>query len=656
MNNINIKITTPFWLNYFKLIKNEMLPYQWAVLNDTADIVIEKERDAAYIPSQKSHAIENFKIAAGLKTGHHYGMVFQDSDVYKWLEAAAYCLKRFPDKEVQKITDDLINLIGKAQESNGYLNTYFTIEAPTRKFKRLYQSHELYCAGHFIEAAVAYYEAVNNKHALNIACKLADHLCHTFGNAPNQIHDYDGHEEIEIGLLRLYKITKNKNYLNLAHFFLYERGKDPEFFHKQVSADPDKSVLIEGMDNFKASYYQNHKPILEQTTAEGHAVRVTYMCTAMAMLANEADDTAILEAAKKLWQNITQKRMYITGGIGSTVIGEAFTTDYDLPNDSMYCETCASIGLMFFAGNMLKNDINSHYGNIMEKALYNTVIGGMALDGKHFFYVNPLEVNPAICHTNPSKSHVKTTRPAWFGCACCPPNIARLIASLDSYIYTIKNNIIYCNLYLANCCTLSVNGKNIAFTEETNYPWDGNINFTINTARQFGLGLRIPDWCESFTLKLNDKNLLYNIKNGFIIIDRNWSVNDQIELILSMPVQIYTSHPSIIADSGKLAIQRGPLMYCLEGVDNGSNLHLLYLSKNAIFTEQQKNSALGNIITLETTAQKLCSDFNWHNHLYYNARHIKNKFIPQKIQLIPYYTWGNRGENEMRLWLNEYNS
>ena len=498
-----IKITAPFWQQYIKLVREEMLPFQWDVLNDKADIKIEKERDADYIPSEKSHAIENFKIAAGITQGHHYGMVFQDSDVYKWLEAVAYALHQHYDEDLRKIADGVVDLLAQAQEEDGYLNTYFTIEAPDRKYKRLYQSHELYCAGHFIEAAVGYFNVTGNKKILDIAYKLADNIDRHFGSEEGKIHGYDGHEEIELALLRLYELSHDEKYKKLAHFFLYERGKNPNFFKEQQKDDPSTKVLIEGMDGFKPSYYQNHKPILEQETAEGHAVRVMYMCTGMAMLARLDNDEAMLKACKRLWKNIVTKRMYITGGIGSTAIGEAFTADYDLPNDTMYCETCASIGLIFFADNMLKIEHDSQYADVMERALYNAVIDGMALDGKHFFYVNPLEVVPELSKKDPNKSHVKTTRPAWFGCSCCPPNLARLLSSLDEYMYKTTDDTIYANLYLSNEAQFKLKNKAVTLMQETNYPWNGKITFTVKNGAAFKLALRIPAWVENYTLKVS---------------------------------------------------------------------------------------------------------------------------------------------------------
>ena len=651
---MEIKITAPFWQTYIKLIREQMLPFQWSVLNDKADIKIEKERDADYIPADKSHAIENFKIAAGITKGHHYGMVFQDSDVYKWLEAVAYALHQHYDEDLHKIADGVVDLLAKAQEPDGYLNTYFTIEAPERKYKRLYQSHELYCAGHFIEAAVGYYEVTHNQKVLTIACKLADNIDAHFGSEEGKIHGYDGHEEIELALLRLYEVTKEIRYKNLAHFFLYERGKNPNFFKEQQKTDPSTKVLIEGMENFKPSYYQNHKPILEQETAEGHAVRVMYMCTGMAMLARLDNDEKMLVACKRLWHNIVTKRMYITGGIGSTVIGEAFTADYDLPNDTMYCETCASIGLVFFANNMLKIEADSQYADVMERALYNAVIDGMALDGKHFFYVNPLEVVPELSKKDPGKSHVKTTRPAWFGCACCPPNLARLLSSLDRYMYTKHGDTIYTNLYLSNEAEFEVNKQQVKLVQTTNYPWDGNINFTVKTTADFNLALRIPNWAKAYTIKLNGEVIQPAIVNGYAIIENHWQANDTVCLELPMEAQIICANPLVREDYGKIVVQRGPVVYCAEGVDNGANLHLLQVDTKADIQAKFEPKLFSGVVTLDLKGQRLTIDErNWQDRLYQPLNTSHNTEQNVQIKLIPYFCALNRGETEMSVWLHQ---
>ena len=643
--NCNIGITDKFFVNYMELIRTKMLPYQWRVLNDEEDIVIAKERDADYIPAEKSHCVENFRIAAGRTKGHHYGMVFQDSDLYKWLEAVAYTLERVDDKYLRGLAEEAVDLIAEAQEEDGYLNTYFTIEAPERKFKRLYQSHELYCAGHFIEAAVAYYQAVDNQKVLDTAVKLADCIDRHFG--PNGIKGYDGHEEIELALLRLYEVTKEKRYLTLAKFFLYERGKNPEFFQQQRDADPDKSVLIEGMDGFRPSYYQNHKPILQQETAEGHAVRVAYMCDGMARLAYLDNDKDMLEACQRLWQNITHKRMYITGAIGSTVIGEAFTADYDLPNDTVYGETCASVGLMFFAHNLMKSQEKGEYADVMEKALYNTVLSGMALDGKHFFYVNPLEVVPEYSHKDPGKSHIKTTRPSWFGCACCPPNLARLLSSLNRYVYTVKNDIVYANLYVSSWGSVDIAGQEIFLKQTTEYPKTGNIELEVLTDGEFGIAMRIPGWASDYKLQINGKECAIKPKDGYVVLHRSWHKNDLISLVLPMEAKFYQALPRVREDIGRVAVQRGPVVYCAESVDNGAELELLRVSPDMELQESSADKEFGGAVILKGKTEKvqLPSD----EKLY--APYEKVSLQVQDLKLVPYYCWGNRGENEMLVWL-----
>ncbi|EHI98082.1 protein of unknown function DUF1680 [Clostridium sp. DL-VIII] len=656
-NEINLKsinITDKFWTKYIDLVKNKMIPYQWKVLNDEADIVIERERDDENIPSEKSHAIENFKIAAGLKKGHHYGYVFQDSDVYKWLEAAAYSLVNYPDSELEAIADNVIDLIALAQEKDGYLDTYFSIDAPERKFKRLLESHELYCAGHFLEAAVAYSEATNKRKALEIACRLADNIDSCFGPEESKIHGYDGHEEIEIGLAKLYSITQNKKYLKLSKYFLTERGKNKDFLKNQINEDPNKNYILPGMERFSYKYFQVHKPILEQKDAEGHAVRLVYMCTALANVAYLTDDTEMLDACKTLWKSITEKRMYITGGIGSTVIGESFTFDYDLPNDTMYSETCASVGLIFFAYNMLKNDPLSIYGDVMEKCLYNSVISGMALDGKHFFYVNPLEVNPEASEKDPTKSHVKPTRPAWFGCACCPPNVARTLTSLGKYIYTVSNSTLYIHLYISNESNILVYNNKISVKQETSYPWSENITISLAGEENVNLSLafRIPEWCNSYSIKVNSEIPEYSICNGYAYITRTWSKSDIIEIHFKMEIQEIRANPYIKYNVGKVAIQKGPFVYCLEEFDNGKNLHLITLPKDVEYKYEFDSEMLGGVGKIKVQGKKMTINSNWRDQLYKRNTEA-SVYENSNLTFIPYYSWANRSAGEMRVWIDK---
>ncbi|WP_312093466.1 beta-L-arabinofuranosidase domain-containing protein [Niallia sp.] len=654
INTNTIQIKDRFWGKYMEKVRTKMLPYQWGVLNDHLDITIEKERNDDYIPSEKSHAIDNFKIAAGLKEGNHYGWVFQDSDVYKWLEAVAYSLQKEEDQQLRDLADSVIDLLQLAQEKDGYLNTYFSIEEPERRFKMLAESHELYCAGHYIEAAVAYYEATHNEKALSIACKLADCIDANFGYEDGKIRGYDGHEEIELALTKLYECTKNDKYLQLSRFFLYERGQDTSFFARQRREDNGKREVIKGMAHRPLSYYQAHKPVLEQEKAEGHAVRLVYLCTGMAEVARLTKDREMQVACKRLWKNIVTKRMYITGGIGSTVDGEAFTADYDLPNDTMYCETCASIGLIFFAQAMLKNEPNSEYANVIERGLYNSVISGMALDGKHFFYVNPLEVVPEYSEKDPGKSHVKVTRPAWFGCACCPPNLARLINSLDKYIYTQHQDTIYVNLFMENESIFQVKDTSVNVQQHTDYPWSGLIRFIVeaNTKSSFGLGIRIPNWSRRFEVKVNGSTL-YNppIKNGYLILEKEWDGKEEITLQLDMTVQEWSANPLVRENMGKIAIQRGPFIYCLEEEDNGNNLHLLQVSKNAKFTYDFVEEQCEGIGVIKTQGKKKSVQDFGEDTLY--ALYSKDQFEENELTFIPYFAWANRSIGEMLVWVRK---
>jgi len=644
---MDYKISDVFWGRYRKLVRTEMIPFQWSVLNDSIEVNIEKERDDNFIPNEKSHAIENFKIAAGYIKGEHYGWVFQDSDVYKWLEAAAYSLADYYDEDLKKLADSVVDLIGDAQEEDGYINTYFSITEPERRFKRLSESHELYCAGHFIEAAVAYHEAVGNEKVLSIAIRLADCINNYFGEDEGKVKGYDGHEEIELALMRLYHVTGNEEYAKLAKFFLDERGKDPDFFRKQNEKDGG-NYLIKGLDAFPDSYFQNHLPISEQKTAEGHAVRLVYMCTALADIAATYKDETILETCKVLWRNIVDKRMYITGGIGSTVIGESFTLDYDLPNDNMYCETCASIGLMFFANRMLAVDTNSEYADVMERALYNTVISGMALDGRHFFYVNPLEVVPAKDKKNPTKSHVKTTRPEWLGCACCPPNLARLITSLEKYIYTFKENEVLTNLFVDSTISETINGTKITLTQKTEYPRKGNVIIKVDLPERerINLGVRIPGWADGYELKLNGEKTCGFCRNGYAMIP----VGDGDEVAIEFELRIvrWYANNNVREDNDMVAIGRGPVIFCAEEVDNGADLHLLRIAPDAEFTYSESTGFTG-IDGIDVEGYRIKKDEK--TSLYSKKKTIEKERV--NIHFIPYYSWANRGENEMRVWMKE---
>ena len=657
MNNIfkkpsnEIAITDAFWNRYIQLIREEMIPFQWNVLNDVEDIVIDKERDDASIPNEKSHVLENFKIAAGIKEGHHYGWLFQDSDLYKWLEAVANSLSIEADDNLKKIADEVIDLLENAQDEDGYLSTYYQIDAPNLKFRRLFESHELYCAGHLIEAAIAYYQATGEDKLLGIACRFADCIDENFGPEEGKIHGADGHQEIELALVKLYETTKNKRYLELSEYLLLIRGQDPDFYTRQLEENNEKNLSSGPIGPINLKYHQAYKPVIEQATAEGHAVRLVYMAAAMADVAYHTNNEKMFQACKKIWKNIIEKRMFVTGGIGSTVHGEAFTFDYHLPNDTMYCETCASIGLVYFAYNMLKIETDASYSNIMERCLYNTVISGMALDGKHFFYVNPLEVDPLASKLDPEKSHVKPTRPSWFGCACCPPNIARTLTSIGKYVYTEKKDAILLNLFMSNKSMLEINGHSVVIEQIADYLENGEVKIAITNKdnQDFEIGIRIPDWTNKWSIKVSGQVIQPVISNNYAFISCANNL-EEIDLQFDMPILQLAANPLVKSDRGKVAIQRGPFVYCLEEEDNGKNLHLIQV-KEKMSVKIMNDRYLGEIQAIESEGQQVSVESKWKGQLY--LPYEKENVQPKKVTFIPYYSWGNRSLGEMAVWIGK---
>ncbi|MCR5790613.1 MAG: glycoside hydrolase family 127 protein [Lachnospiraceae bacterium] len=652
MNNSGVTVSDTFFKRYRELVRTEMLPYQWKVLNDEADITIERERDDASIPNEKSHAMENFRIAAGLSSGEHYGWVFQDSDVYKWLEAAAYSLKDHPDEALKKAADQVVELIGAAQEPDGYIGTYFTIMEPARRFKRLGESHELYCAGHLMEACVAYHAISPESKALSIARKLADCIDQSFGPEEGKIHGADGHEEIEIGLMRLYHTTGEERYLRLAEYFLEIRGQDPQFFARQYREDGGKP-LIGGLESFSAAYLQAHRPVRQQDTAEGHAVRVVYLCTALADLAATKKDEGLRKTCETLWRNITERRMYITGGIGSTVRGEAFTADYDLPTDTMYCETCASIGLIFFARQMLRSGARGEYADIMERALYNTALSGMALDGKHFFYVNPLEAVPEKSRKDPGKSHVKCVRPEWLGCACCPPNLARLLSSVGDYIYTVSEQTILVNLFIQSELTCKTEqGGEVSVSLQTDYPKTGRILCTVSNQGKIPVrfGLRIPSWHDGIQGIVDGSAQEILNEDGFWYISLTPGEH-RIEYTLELLPKRWYANAKVSDCVRRVSIARGPQIYCLEEADNGKDLHCLSVIQNAPLKYERREELLGGIGMIRTPGLRLLNRDEEAALYTDDPGALLTK--TQELCFIPYYAWANRGENEMRVWVQE---
>ncbi|MFD3236773.1 glycoside hydrolase family 127 protein [Escherichia coli] len=526
-----LTVSDPFLGQYQQLVRDVVIPYQWDALNDR-------------IPeAEPSHAIENFRIAAGLQEGEFYGMVFQDSDVAKWLEAVAWSLCQKPDAELEKTADEVIELIASAQCEDGYLNTYFTVKAPEERWSNLAECHELYCAGHLIEAGVAFFQATGKRRLLGVVCRLADHIDSVFGPDESKLHGYPGHPEIELALMRLYEVTEEPRYLALTNYFVEQRGAQPHYYDQEYEKRGQTSHWHTygpaWMVKDKA-YSQAHLPLAQQQTAIGHAVRFVYLMTGVAHLARLSHDDSKRQDCLRLWNNMAQRQLYITGGIGSQSSGEAFTSDYDLPNDTVYAESCASIGLMMFARRMLEMEGDSQYADVMERALYNTVLGGMALDGKHFFYVNPLEVHP----------------------------------------------------------------------------------------------------------------IEQDIRKGYLHITREWQEGDTLNLTLPMPVRRVYGNPLVRHVAGKVAIQRGPLVYCLEQADNGESLHNLWLPTDAPFTTFEGKGLFSHKILIQAPGYRYEQSNPeqqplWH----YDSAPAKRQ--TQTLTFIPWFSWANRGEGEMRIWVNE---
>ncbi|NLE55276.1 MAG: glycoside hydrolase family 127 protein [Lentisphaerae bacterium] len=576
--------------------------------------------------------------------------IFWDSDVAKWIEAVGYSLAQFPDPALQALCDEVIDWMAAAQQPDGYLNVHFTIVEPDKRWSNLEGAHELYCAGHLMEAAVAYYQGTGKRTLLDVMCRYADYIAATFGHGPGQKRGYPGHEEIELALVKLAKASGNDKYLKLAEYFINERGQQPHYYDQERRARGDAPKNHGPAEIGPYAVFQAHLPVREQLTAEGHAVRACYLYAGMASVAKATGDPSLLDACRRLWDNISTRRMYITGGVGSSRFSERFTFDYDLPNEEAYAETCAAIALVFFAHNMLECDPDSRYADVMERALYNSVISGVSLDGRHFFYDNLLASHPEYHKFSGQKS---PRRQEWFGCACCPPNIARVLASIGSYFYTSNDEAIWAHSYASCDATFTVAGQNVRLSQQTNYPWDGDVAIGVHPDQpcSFALALRIPDWCRQATLKVNGKTMAIPAisERGYAVIRRQWQAGDKVELSLAMaPERIY-AHPSVRHDAGRVALQRGPVVYCLEEMDNGPDLADLRLPPVAELDVHPGPADLGGVPVI--TGPALRRDKSAWDHKLYAADN--SHYHACTLTAIPYFLWANRAPGEMIIWILE---
>lgn len=622
----SIRIKDDLFGHYVRLAAEKILPYQWKVLNDAAADV------------EPSHCVEHFRIAAGEMKGVHYGPVFCDTDAYKWLEAVAYCIESGSAGEFEIIADKLIELIGRAQQPDGYLNTWYTVVCPEKKWTNLAEGHELYCAGHLIEAAAAYYNATGKEKLLNIAQKNADLIYRVFITEKHP--GYPGHSEIELALVKLYRITGKKQYLDLAAHFIDERGKKPNYLINELKQTGEDRIFPEFRD-YDESYAQSQARPAEQTTAEGHAVRAMYLFSAMADIAAETGDCELEEACKRLWKNVTEKRMYITGGLGSSGHLERFTCDYDLPNDRMYCESCASVGLIMFGKRMAEMTGNASYYNEVERALCNTVLASLSMEGDRYFYVNPLEIHPENCLPGTSMAHVKPVRQPWYHVACCPPNIARTLTSLGQYIYAIDEKGIFINLLISS----ELQEDGITVQLNNSFIKKGQLSVTVRTDHPVLIRIRVPQWVSQTGCSVNGNSFLPETVGGYMVVPLDPG-SHQINLSGRICPVILSADERVYADTGKVAIQYGPFIYCLEEIDNGRNLSAVCLSPDTEFyMEKGPESLPGEMPVLKAKGKRLRNQ----SSRLYDVPHFKYELF--ELTAVPYAVWGNREPGEMTVWI-----
>ena len=580
---------------------------------------------------EETGRIDNFAKAGGLMEGKFEGIYFNDSDLYKVIEGAAYSLKSPPDPELEKYVDGVIDKIAAAQWEDGYLYTFYSLpeRQPEKRWTDVRNKHELYCAGHFFEGAVAYYQATGKRKILDVAIRLADYIDSVFG--PDKKHDVPGHEEIEIGLVKLYRVTGDEKYLKLAKFFIDERGQSER-----------RKIYGE--------YCQDHKPVVEQDAAVGHAVRAGYLYSGMADVAALTGDKSYHDALERIWWDVVSKKLYITGGIGARGGGESFGDDYELPNKTAYCETCAAIANAMWNHRMFLLGGDAKYIDVLERVIYNGFLSGISLSGDEFFYPNPLA------------SDGNYERSPWFDCACCPVNIVRFVPSLPGYAYAQQGDVLYVNLFIGGSATIKIADNTVLLKQQTQYPWDGDVKITVEPERsaKFAICVRIPGWArnepvpgdlyrflnessEKATLEVNGESVDLNIKKGFASISRRWEKGDCIELNLPMPIRRVVSHENVKDNTGRVAVQRGPVVYCFEGVDNPQGVAELTLQANARLRDEFRGDLLGGIVTVKGQGR-------------IRQPQQESEMVLNSIEVvaIPYYAWAHRGKSEMAVWLPEF--
>ncbi len=625
----NVKITGGYWKARTDINRNVTLQTEYEQLRETGRLYTFRQLWKEGKPNKP-----------------HY---FWDSDIAKWIEAGAYSLINFPDETLERQIDDVIEEIEAAQWEDGYLNSYYTVVEKENRWKNILIKHELYCAGHLIEASVEYYKSTGKDKLLKVMCRYADHIDSVFGTDNGKLKAYPGHEEIELALIKLYRVTGEERYLKLSEYFVIERGKQPSYYDWEKEQNPE--ILRYGRNKGTAkkyAYVQAHEPVTEQTAIEGHSVRALYYLAGVADVAETTGNQELLKSCERLYDNMVNKRMYITGGVGSTPDIERFSYDYDLPNETAYAETCAAIASVFFCSRMLNITKDGKYADVMELTLHNGVMAGISLDGKKFFYSNPLAVEARAIdeETLEFKSQMGYKRRKWFGCACCPPNIARLISSLGLYFYSYDCDTIYVNLY--GNSEFSHEGMKIK--QSTNYPWDENIKIRVscNSDCRKNLAFRIPGWCKKLSIKVNGRDVVTEFKKGYAYITRTWHDGDEVDLVLEMSVEKIQAHPYVRHDVRKIALKRGPIVYCIEEEDNGKHLSALAVRPYEDFKAAFDPGLLGGCTYLTGPAYRLSAE-EFGDLLY---RPYSPDYEKTEIKAIPYAMWTNRTPGDMTVWIN----
>ncbi|MFL5761273.1 MAG: glycoside hydrolase family 127 protein [Thermomicrobiales bacterium] len=604
-----VTLEDAFWAPRMRVNRDSTLPSQLKLLWETG-------------------RIDNLRRAAGKIDGPFQGRYFNDSDVYKWLEAASWSLATFHDPQLEQTMDEVIAEVEEAQRPDGYLNSYFARDLENDRWTN-FDLHEMYCAGHLFQAAVAHSRMTGSRRLLTIARRFADHIDATFG--PEELGKRtgtDGHPEVEMGLVELARETGEPRYLKLAQFLVDARGH---------------GFLGDAYDRFGRKYHQDHQPFRELDEIVGHAVRAVYLNAGAADIYAETGEAALGQASHRLWDNMTSKKMYISGGLGSRYEGESFGENYELPNRLAYTETCAAIGSVMWNWRMLLAESDGRYADLIERQLYNAVLPGISLDGEAYFYQNPLA---------DEGFHVRSR---WFRTACCPPNIARLLASLPGYFYGTADRDIWVHFYAEGTAQIALaDGTAISLAQRTRYPWDGDIEIEVDGEGTFGLRLRIPAWCETeATLSVNGEAGTASPENGYAMLRRHWRRGDMVHLTLPMPVRRVESHPHVSENAGRVALMRGPLLYCVEQADNAAlDLADIELPDASPIEAVFNPELLNGVVTLGAEASVAVPDDRWSGKLYRTASEPGKRRRPARITAIPYYAWSNRDPGPMRVWIH----